>query len=163
MNISERAAYIEGLMEGLDLKKDSKESKLLCELVKLVKEICSEVSTMKADFEELDLKVDELDEDLGELEEQYYGEDDNDEYCGDFDDFFGLRCPSCGKEHVMRYTDLSEDELEGGIIKCPSCGKDVDLDECLLLEGMDSDGCCSCGDSSDCSDDCGCGCKSDKN
>lgn len=78
MTNSERAAYIRGLMEGLDLDPNAKETKLFNAVVDLLDDLCLSVEEMEDAYDELSGQVDEIDEDLGELEEAYYELDDED-------------------------------------------------------------------------------------
>ena len=74
-------------------------------------------------------RVDEIDEDLGDLEEEFYGLDDDDDCgCGhchhDEDEAeFEVTCPSCGDT-----IQLTDDMLEEGSIVCPGCGETLEFD-----------------------------------
>ena len=139
MTNSERASYIRGLMEGLELDPAAKETKGLNAMLELLDDLCVSVEELEDGFAELGEQVDEIDEDLGTLEEDYYGLNDEDECgCGD-DDFFEVKCPTCGEDLV-----IDEDVLEAGTVECPHCkGKFViDMGDCE-------------------DDDCGCGCGCD--
>jgi hypothetical protein len=67
------------------------------------KELICEVASLKEDAEYLDSYIEEIDEDLGALEEEFYGDDcdccdcdDDDCDCGccDDDDFIEVECPA---------------------------------------------------------------------
>ena len=130
MTNSERASYIRGLMEGLELDPAAKETKVLNAMLELLDDLCVSVEELEDGFAELGEQVDEIDEDLGTLEEDYYGLNDEDEcgcgHChhGDEDDFedaqFEVTCPSCGD--TIQLTDAM---LEEGSIQCP--GNPADL------------------------------------
>ena len=87
MTNSERAAYIRGLMEGLDLDPNAKETKLFNAIVDLLDDLCLSVEEMEDAYDELSGQVDEIDEDLGELEEDYYDLDDFDDEEDEDDDW----------------------------------------------------------------------------
>ncbi len=123
MNLSEKAAYIKGLAEGLDLDTDKKEVRVIRELLELVSEMASDVEDIGADLTELYDAFEELDEDLGAVEEEVYGEMDG-LYS---DDVYEIVCPNC-QETVV----LDEEMLIGGDVVCPGCGEkiEIEIDAC---------------------------------
>ena len=129
MTNSERAAYIRGLMEGLDLDPNAKETKLFNAVVDLLDDLCLSVEEMEDAYDELSGQVDEIDEDLGELEEAYYELDDEDFEDEDWDDedddecYFEVTCPSCGDT-----IQLNGEMLEEGSMECPNCGENLEFD-----------------------------------
>ena len=145
MTNSERASYIRGLMDGLELDPNAKETKVLNAMIELLDDLCLSMEELEDGFAELGEQVDEIDEDLGTLEEDYYDLDDD---CGcghhhddDFDDaVFEVTCPSCGDT-----IELNDEMLEEGSIVCPGCGETLEFD-------FDDDDCCDCG-CSDCHGD----------
>ena len=138
MTNSERAAYIRGLMEGLDLDPNAKETKLFNAIVDLLDDLCLSVEEMEDAYDELSGQVDEIDEDLGELEEDYYDLDDfNDEEDEDDDCYFEVTCPSCGDT-----IQLNGEMLEEGSIECPNCGENLEFD-------LDEEE-CGCGEDCNC-------------
>jgi hypothetical protein len=66
MNATEKAAYLKGLLEGLDIDCSKPEGKMLSALVDAFGEIADEVSDLNAQTDHLYEYVDELDHDLGE-------------------------------------------------------------------------------------------------
>ena len=145
MTNSERAAYIPGLMEGLDLDPNAKETKLFNAIVDLLDDLCLSVEEMEDAYDELSGQVDEIDEDLGELEEDYYDlddfndeEDEDDDWEEDDDDcYFEVTCPSCGDT-----IQLNGEMLEEGSIECPNCGENLEFD-------LDEEE-CGCGEDCNC-------------
>lgn len=137
MTNSERASYIRGLMEGLELDPAAKETKVLNAMLELLDDLCVSVEELEDGFDMLSEQVDEIDEDLGNVEEDFYGEDDD---CGcgcghhDDDAEFEVTCPSCGDT-----IELTDDMLEDGGIVCPGCGETLEFD-------FDDDDDCCCGD-----------------
>ena len=133
MTITEKAAYLKGLAEGLDLDKDSKEGKLFAAIIDLLDEMAEEVTSLDEDIVELAEGLDAVSEDLEDVEEIIFG-DDYDEYdecdddecdcCGhhhdnDDGDFeVSVQCPACDTEFVV-----DEDALADGEIECPNCGE----------------------------------------
>lgn len=139
MTNSERASYIRGLMEGLELDPAAKETKVLNAMLELLDDICVSVEELEDGFDLLSEQVDEIDEDLGNVEEDFYGaEDDCGCGCGHHHDDeaeFEVTCPSCGDT-----IELTDDMLEDGGIVCPGCG------ETLEFDFDDDDDCCCGGD-----------------
>ena len=83
MSVSEKVAYLRGLMEGLDLDENSKEAKLFSAIVDALDDVASDMSDLEEDLADLSDYVEELDEDLGDVEEFVY---DDDDCCCDDDD-----------------------------------------------------------------------------
>ena len=142
MGITEKAAYIKGLFDGYEIDTAKKEGKIISEMLTLIADMADEISALKADNRDLHEYVEELDHDLGELEEEiYFGDDyDDDEDYEDYDeedsDYYEIECPSCGE--VVCFDDsLEDDELV-----CPACGE--------LVTGIEI---CD-GDCTNCSADC---------
>lgn len=138
MTNSERASYIRGLMEGLELDPAAKETKVFNAMLELLDDLCVSVEELEDGFDMLSEQVDEIDEDLGNVEEDFYGaEDDCGCGCGHHHDDeaeFEVTCPSCGDT-----IELTDDMLEDGGIVCPGCGETLEFD-------FDDDDDCCCGD-----------------
>ncbi len=102
MTNSERASYIRGLMDGLELDPNAKETKVLNAIVELLDDLCLSVEELEDGFAELSEQVDEIDEDLGNVEEDFYELEGgcSCHHHGNIDDFdgaeFEVTCPSCG-------------------------------------------------------------------
>lgn len=124
MTNSEKAAYIRGLMEGMDLDPNAKETKLFNAIVDLLDDLSLSVEEMEDAYDELSGQVDEIDEDLGELEEEFYDidedEDDDDAWEDDEDEcYYEVTCPKCGE--TLEF-DLEEDD------SC-DCGENCDCNK----------------------------------
>ena len=90
MTISEKSAYLKGLADGMNLDTEKAEGKLIAGLLDLVSDIATTVETLDEDYEELCDYIDELDSDLGDLEEFVYLEDEEDECLFEDDDEYDL-------------------------------------------------------------------------
>jgi len=127
MTNSERASYIKGLMDGLELDAKAKETKVLTAVVELLEELCVSLEELEDGFIELAEEVDEIDEDLGELEADFYDLDDDcdcESCSGDFDDeFFEVTCPTCGETLELNVELLEEDSIQ-----CPNCNETLEFD-----------------------------------
>ena len=131
MKITEKAAYIKGLADGLNLNKETAEGKLIAALIDLAVEVAEAQEKMQEDIDYLSDYVDELDEDLGAVEEEVYGDccDDDCDCCccdeddEDIDDGFEITCPSCGETIVFDGTVDDDGELV-----CPNCKEKIVYD-----------------------------------
>ena len=128
MTITEKTAYLKGLMEGLTLDETKPEGKLLKAVVETLDEMANDLSDLGGDVATLNDYVEELDEDLGEVEEYLCDEDEDedDEFAcdGDCDDcdedcdgFYEAVCPHCGE------TVCFDQELDPENLVCPACGE----------------------------------------
>ena len=120
MTITEKVAYLKGLMEGLDLDKTTKEGKVLAAMADILEDMALTVA------DSCD-QIDAIDEDLETLEEYVYDELDlDDDYDFDFDDDdsgeYEFECPNC---HEVVFIDESVFE-EGKEIECPNCGAQLE-------------------------------------
>ena len=90
MSLNEKLAYLEGYIDGLDIDDETKEGKAILAILDLLEDIVEETEEMQDDIEDLEQLGDELDEDLGQLEEFILGDlcdcDDDDCDCGCCDD-----------------------------------------------------------------------------
>ena len=144
MTNTEKVAYIKGMMEGMNFEADTPEKKLLAAIVDALEGIADSLNAVEEDNAYLSDYIEEVDADLGDVEEEVFGYDDDDFDDDDFDDddydddeeFYEIECPACGKKFC-----ISEDMLDLDSIDCPKCGEKIELD----LE------CCDC-------DNCDCGC-----
>ena len=135
MTTKEYSAYIKGLLEGLQLDQSKPETKVINALCGIIEQMADEIDTLKKDNETLFDYAEELDQDLGELEELVWDEDecdccdDDDEgccgCCGDDDDeddeddsdFYCAMCPHCGEKVYF------DDTIDPEDILCPACHK----------------------------------------
>ena len=133
MTNSQRASYIRGLMDGLELDPADKNTKIFNAMVELLEDLSTSVEELEDQYDAFSQQLDEVDEDLGTLEAEYYGLDEDDCGCGcgchhhdGADPEFGVTCPSCGDT-----IELTDDLLAEGSIVCPGCGEtlEFDLDE----------------------------------
>ncbi len=145
MTITEKVAYLKGLIEGMEIDVDTKEGKILKAIMDVLSDVALSVEDLEMTVEEMGEQVDTIDEDLDTLETEYYGDDydDCDDDCCDCgceDEFYDITCPSCEEEFCV-----DEETLLDGGVECPNCGEhlEFDIEEC--------DDCCDCG--CDCDED----------
>ena len=153
MTISEKSAYLKGLMDGLDLDTEKAEGKLIAAIVDLLGDVTKKVTDIEDTTIAISDELDEIEEDLDAIEDYILDEEDDedyDEWDDEFDDYededdfkdegfdFGdedstiyeVKC-ACG--NVIAF---DEETLEEGSIICDECGEtleftfdDVDEDE----------------------------------
>ena len=85
MKTSEKVAFIKGLMEGLALDASKPETKVLNLMAEVLEELAASNNALIEENIKLKEYIEEIDEDLGTLEEVVYTEDDDDDYY-DYDD-----------------------------------------------------------------------------
>ena len=144
MTISEKSAYLKGLMDGLKLDTETNEGKMIAAIVDLL----GDVTRRLADVEETTIAIsdelDEIEEDLDAIEdyildeEDDYDDEDEDEDDYDFSDdeeeyeegfdfgdedstIYEVEC-ACGE-----IIDFDEETLEAGSIVCPKCGETLEF------------------------------------
>lgn len=129
MNILEKASYLRGLCDGLDIDTSTKEGKLLVAMVEVIDELAESVSDLQQITDEMSDELDEVAEELLELEGVLDDCDCEDDECDcDCNDFhYEVVCPTCG-DAIM----VDDDILGLGKIQCPGCGEDLefDMDDC---------------------------------
>ena len=120
-NLSDRVSYIKGLAEGLKLDTEKNEGKLIEKMLELLADMAQEYDELRADHDDLSDFVESIDEDLGDLEDAVYGDEDEDEENEEEGDEDGnlveYTCPHCGEEMTFEVDsfDFDEDYL------CPNC------------------------------------------
>ena len=136
-NLTDRAAYLRGLADGMGLTKDTNENKLLLEMLSLMDEMAQKISELDEDVGELEAYVEDVDSDLADIEDVLFGDEDDDcdcgccdddcDCCGEYDDDEELSfdCPNCGKTVMLCTSDIESDEN----ICCKHCGEPFFTDD----------------------------------
>lgn len=142
MELTEKIAYIKGLMEGMNFNTETNEGKIITALVDIIDDMTHQVEEMNDDLDDLYDEVDAISEDLGDVEDFVFEEDDEDEDEYE-DDLYEITCPNCGEVVCVDEEMINDENLA-----CPNCGTpfEVDFEE-------DCDGSC---------EGCGCGCGKDE-
>lgn len=136
MTVTEKVAYLKGLMDASELNEESKETRILKAMADVLEDLALTVSDLEDDYAELSEQVDAVDEDLDSLEQDFYEEfDDCDCDCDD-DDFCEIKCPNCGDTIC-----LDEDTILSGSVDCPNCHEKLEFD----VHYDDCDCGCDCG------------------
>ena len=79
MGISEKIAYLKGLMEGMNVDTESNEGKLFAAVVDVLDEIALEVEDLTDEVMELGDGLDVISDDLSDVEDIVYDEWDDED------------------------------------------------------------------------------------
>ena len=146
MTISEKSAYLKGLMDGLKLSTETDEGKMIAAIVDLLGDLTKKVTDIEDTTIAISDELDEIEEDLDAIEDYILDEEDeydDDEDWDDYDDededddfdydaegfdfgdedttIYEVEC-ACGE-----IIDFDEETLEAGSIICPNCGETLEF------------------------------------
>lgn len=141
METSESLGYLKGLIDGLDLDANKKETKVIKAIVDVLENLATDVDDMTEGLELVGEQIDAVDEDLADLEEYVYDDDDCDcgcDCCDDDCEEYEVECPNCGETITV-----DEDTVMQGKFECPNCGEVLEFE-------VEYDDDCDCDDCSDC-------------
>lgn len=147
MTISEKSAYLKGLMDGLKLNTESDEGKMIAAIVDLLGDVTKRVTDIEETTIAISDELDEIEEDLDAIEDyilddedDYDFSDDDDELDWDDEDELDEEEPeegfAFGDEDSTIYEvecacgeiiDFDEEVLEKGSIVCPNCGETLEF------------------------------------
>ena len=155
MTVSEKAAYLKGLMDGLKLDTEKAEGKMIAAIVELLGDMSKKLTDIEDTTIAISDELDEIEEDLDAIEDYILEDEDEDYDEDDFDDYdeddydddedFDEEGFDFGDEETTIYEvkcvcgnviNFDEETLEKGSIICEDCGEtleftfdDVDEDE----------------------------------
>ena len=155
MTISEKSAYLKGLMDGLNLNTETNEGKMIAAIVDLLGDVTRRLTDVEETTIAISDELDEIEEDLDAIEdfildeddydddEDWEDEEDEDEDWDDEDEdyeegfdfgdpdttIYEVEC-ACGS-----IINFDEETLEEGSIVCPDCGETLEFS----LEDEDED------------------------
>ena len=129
MEITEKVAYLKGLMEGMKLDTESNEGKILSAMADILEDISLELEDLWDSQTELEDGLDVVSDDLEDVEDAVYGEDDDED-----EDCYATTCPTC--EETIYF---DESVLEDGEVICPNCGEKLEFDMSSLEEDNGED------------------------
>ena len=131
MELSKKAAYLQGLVDGLGVDESTKEGKIIKAMSALLAEMAEALEGMDEDLSRAYDQINDLSDELEDLEADLYEDEDaededddaadEDEDAGDNDiasePFYEVACPNCGETVYV-----SEDDLDAGEANCAHCG-----------------------------------------
>ena len=143
MTISEKSAYLKGLMDGLKLDTESDEGKMIAAIVDLLGDLTKKVTDIEDTTIAISDELDEIEEDLDAIEdfimdEDYDDFDDDDDDVYDFadEDDFDEEGFDFGDEDTTIYEvecacgniiNFDEETLEAGSMICDKCGETLEF------------------------------------
>ena len=148
MELNKKAAYLQGLVDGLGIDESTKEGKIIKAMSALLGEMADAIAGMDEDLTRAYDQINDLSEELEDLEADLYEDEDADDAepeeaeDSDADDddandddiasepFYEVACPNCGETVYV-----SEDDLDAGEANCAHCGVTFEV----ALEGGDED------------------------
>ncbi len=140
MTITEKVAYLKGLAEGMALDTEKNEGKLISVIIDTLEDIALEIEELSESTIDIGDELDAISDDLADVEEVLFGDEEEDEYGEDDDAFYGMgeaccdcdcedeyayevTCPSCGEDIIVEEADL-----ENGDMNCPNCGEKLEFE-----------------------------------
>ena len=127
MELSNKAAYLQGLVDGLGVDESTKEGKIIKAMSALLAEMAEALEGMDEDLSRAYDQINDLSDELEDLEADLYEDEDDEDDANDDDiasePFYEVACPDCGTTAVFE-----EEELLEGEPKCPNCGKPLDFE-----------------------------------
>ena len=140
MTLSEKAAYLKGLMDGIKLDTEKDENRLLKAVVDLLQDMAVSIDDLEDNAIAVSDELDEIEENLDAIDEFLMDEDeddeddyddyedeydfgDEDEYDFDEDPLYEVTCPKCGE--VQQF---SEADLLNGSMPCSKCGEELEFE-----------------------------------
>lgn len=146
MTISEKSAYLKGLMDGLKLNTESDEGKMIAAIVDLLGDVTKRVTDIEETTIAISDELDEIEEDLDAIEDYILDDEDDfedldeDELDWDDEDELDEEDPEEGFEFgdedstiyevecaCGEIIDFDEEVLEKGSIVCPNCGETLEF------------------------------------
>ena len=140
MTISEKSAYLKGLMDGLNLDKETAEGKMIASIVDLLGDVTKKLTDVEDTTIAISDELDEIEEDLDAIEDYILDEEDEYDDDEDFDDYddeeYDEEGFDFGDEDTTIYeavcacgcvVTFDEETLEEGSIECPNCGETLEF------------------------------------
>ncbi len=142
MTVSEKAAYLKGLMDGLKLDTEKAEGKMIAAIVDLLGDVTKKLTDVEDTTIAISDELDEIEDDLDAIEDFIMDEDDDDDY-DDYDDGFDDYDDEEDYEDYDEGFDYGDEDSIIYEVKC-TCGEVIDFDEQTLEAG--SMVCPNCGE-----------------
>ena len=141
MTISEKSAYLKGLMDGMKLNTESDEGKMIAAIVDMLGDLARKVTDIEDTTIAISDELDEIEEDLDAIEdfimdvddEDWDDEEEDDEWDEEDDGEEGF---DFGDEDSTIYEvvcacgtviNFDEETLEEGSIVCDNCGETLEF------------------------------------
>lgn len=138
MDLNAKAAYIRGLMTGMEFDADSKNGKVIAAMMDLLEEMAAQVTEHDDALDQVYDELETLDQDVDDIVSDLYADEDDDEEEDEEEDdednatLYEVTCPNCGQVSTLDEETLMDPE---GDLVCPHCGATFDVE----LEGTEDD------------------------
>ena len=132
MDLNAKAAYIRGLMTGMEFDPASKNGKVIAAMMDLLEEMAATVTEHDNALDQVYDELETLDQDLDDMVADLYGDDEKESDDEDAEDLYEVTCPNCGAVATVDEETLLDQESE---LVCPNCGAAFDVE----LEGTEEE------------------------
>ena len=129
MTISEKSAYLEGLMDGVKLSTETDEGKMIAAIVELLGDVTKTLGDVQETTIAISDELDEIEDDLDAIED-FIMSMDEDEY----DDFEDEDDEDFDYEDLEEGFDFGDEDTTIYEVEC-ACGNIINFDEDTLEEG----------------------------
>ena len=134
MTISEKAAYLKGLMDGLNLDTEKAEGKMIAAIVELLGDVTKRLHDVEETTIAISDELDEIEGDLDAIEDYILDEDEDDDFdFEDDDDDFDFDDDE-DEDYEEEGFDFGDDDSIIYEVKCV-CGNVINFDEETLEKG----------------------------
>ena len=135
MTISEKSAYLKGLMDGLKLNTESDEGKMIAAIVDLLGDVTKKVADIEDTTIAISDELDEIEEDLDAIEDYILDEDEDDDDEDEDDEFWPYDDEDEDDDEISdEGFDFGDEETTVYEVRC-ACGNIIDFDEEVLESG----------------------------
>ncbi len=121
MDISSKAAYLKGLMDGLSIDSSSDEGKLFEKIIDLLGDLARAHTELQLQVDDIDYDLADVEDELDDLYDDDYDEDDDLPF-DDYDDEYEVLCPHCKEVVTLFDEDVDINDFSA---LCPKCGKKI--------------------------------------
>ena len=141
MTLSEKAAYLKGLMDGLNLDTDKAEGKMIAAVVELLGDVTKRLADVEETTIAISDELDEIEDDLDAIEDfimdedEDYDDDDFEDFEDDEDDECDCDECDCDCDEIIyevecacgNIIEFDEETLDKGSIVCDKCGETLEF------------------------------------
>ena len=131
MTISEKAAYLKGLMDGLNLDTEKAEGKMISAIVELLGDVTKRLTDVEETTIAISDELDEIEEDLDAIEDYILDEEDDED---DWDDYEEDELDWDEEDDCEEGFDFGDEESTIYEVEC-ACGEIINFDEEVLEKG----------------------------
>ena len=119
--MGEKVAYLKGLAEGLGVTAETEKGKLMLAMIDTLEAFAEQAGETEEALHELQEVVDELDSDVGDLEEVLLSEAEDEDDDEEEEGLIEYECPHCG---TVIFFDEEAFDMEQEHL-CPNCNRKV--------------------------------------